>query len=263
MAKSSAIEVAARQYLDKGLSPIPLKPRSKEPLIPWKEFQSRHATREELRSWFCDGRNNIGTVTGAISNVTVIDVDVRHGGEKSMALLEQRFTRFPPTTEAVTGGGGRHYFFQHPGGVVPNSAGQLAAGIDVRGDGGYVAVAPSVHPCGNIYRWVDGRSFLDVPPTPLPQWLLRLIRHPVHNREQRREQWGEIASRSLEEGSRNSGIARLTGHLLRHRIDPSVALNLILSWNRDHCRPPLSDDEVTRVVRSIAGAEFARRQGGD
>jgi hypothetical protein len=31
-----------------------------------------------------------------------------------------------------------------------------------------------------------------------------------------------------------------------------VALELLLSWNRQRCRPPLPDDEVAATVASIA-----------
>ena len=36
---------------------------------------------------------------------------------------------------------------------VRNSAGRIAAGIDVRGEGGYVLAPPSVHPSGRRYCW--------------------------------------------------------------------------------------------------------------
>jgi hypothetical protein len=34
-------------------------------------------------------------------------------------------------------------------------------------------------------------------------------------------------------------------------VDPDVALELLLSWNRERCRPPLDDAEVVAVVASI------------
>lgn len=52
-------------------------------------------------------------------------------------------------------------------------------------------------------------------------------------------------------GERNATLASLTGHLLRHGVDPQVALELLLAWNRVRCRPPLDDGEVARVVDSI------------
>lgn len=39
--------------------------------------------------------------------------------------------------------------------------------------------------------------------------------------------------------------------LLWRGVDPQVALDLLLAWNRMRCRPPLPDDEVASVVESI------------
>lgn len=52
---------------------------------------------------------------------------------------------------------------------VRNSAGKIAPGIDVRGDGGYVLAPPSIHPTGRRYEWsVDCASALAT----APAWLL-------------------------------------------------------------------------------------------
>ena len=64
----------------------------------------------------------------------------------------------------ATGGGGWHLYYRHPGGpTLPALPG--AAGIDIKGDGGYVAAPPSVHPgTGQPYRWVGGRGVAEMPP---------------------------------------------------------------------------------------------------
>ena len=51
------------------------------------------------------------------------------------------------------------------------------------------------------------------------------------------------------------------GHLLRRGVDGFVALELVLTWNRERCRPPLGDDEVIAVVDSIAKRERSRLLG--
>jgi hypothetical protein len=48
------------------------------------------------------------------------------------------------------------YYFKMPEGVrVKNSAGAIAPGVDVRGDGGMVLIPPSLHPSGNRYAVED------------------------------------------------------------------------------------------------------------
>ena len=254
--------VQAREYLQFGLSVISLRPRGKEPVGPWKEFQNRRASEAEVRRWFAENENNIGIVTGAISGIFVVDVDIRHGGDKSLEDRERNFAPLPITSEVDTGGGGRHLFLRHPGRLVPNSAGAVAPGIDIRGDGGFVVAPPSVHPSGSVYRWRGERSLHDLEPAQPPEWLLNLMRRVPQSAERSvKDRWRGIYSSEVAEGSRNETVARLAGHLLRHRIDPYVVLALVSSWNHDHCRPPLSVGEVARVVDSIAKSELARRAG--
>lgn len=47
---------------------------------------------------------------------------------------------------------GYHEFFRHPGRPIQNRAG-LRPGLDVRADGGYVIVPPSLHASGARYEW--------------------------------------------------------------------------------------------------------------
>ena len=56
----------------------------------------------------------------------------------------------------------------------------------------------------------------------------------------------------VHEGVRNDRIASLTGHLLHRGVDPEVARELLLCWNRFRCNPPLPDAEVLRTVESIS-----------
>jgi len=243
---------AAFALLARGWSVIPVEARGKRPIVPWLEYQSRLATEKEVEAWF-DGRRtlNLGILTGALSNLVVLDVDARHGGSQSLALLELEHGTLPDTVEAQTGGGGRHAYFVHPGGLVHNRAG-LAAGIDFRGDGGCVVAPPSVHPSGRRYQWVPGRSPQETELAALPAWLLRFV-HPSGSRAGHPlSHWRQLAREGVDEGSRNSTLASLAGHLLRQGVDPKVALELLLAWNRVRCRPPLADDEVAQVVDSIA-----------
>ena len=155
--------------------------------------------------------------------------------------------------EATTGGGGRHLYFAHPGGLVRNRAG-LAQGIDLRGDaergdGGYIVAPPSIHPSGTFYEWAPGRNPDEMALAPLSRWLIAPIQGLRVGRSL--SDWRHLVKEGVAEGQRNSTIASMTGHLLWHNVDPDVALELLLAWNRMRCRPPLDDAEVARVVASI------------
>jgi hypothetical protein len=239
---------AALDYVARGWTVLPVRPRDKRPLIPWQTYQTSRPTPEEVRAWFARWPDaNVAIVTGAISGLVVLDVDPAHGGEASLARLEREHGPLPITVEAVSGGGGRHLYFAHPGVEVRNRVG-LAPGIDLRGDGGLIVAPPSVHPCGRSYVWRPGHAPWERPLAPLPRWLLSdagtRAGHPV-------AYWRELIARGVPEGRRNSTIASLAGHLLWRGVDPDVVAELLLCWNRERCEPPLPDEEVLRTVASI------------
>jgi hypothetical protein len=245
----SQIVLAAKAYLSRQWSILPLRPREKRPIIQWEPLQSARPSQAELILWFERWPDaNIGIITGEISNLIVIDIDPDHGGDASLERLERRFQPLPTTVEAKSGGGGRHLYFTHPGGIIRNRA-AIAQGIDLRGDGGYVVAPPSIHPNGARYTWVLGRSPEDIALAPLPRWLTTAT--SALRPKRTLDDWHQLVREGVPEGQRNSTIASLTGHLLWHGIDPQVALELLLAWNRTRCRPPLDDAEVARVVQSI------------
>jgi putative DNA primase/helicase len=131
-------------------------------------------SKTEIEAW----RNkwpdaNIGIATGDRSGIFVLDVDGEIG-KASLRDLKAQHGPLPKTVTVKTGKGS-HYYFQCDGGRVPNRVGHPGKGIDVRGDGGYVVAAGSVHVSGAAYRFVDGRGLDDVEVAPAPAWLLALV----------------------------------------------------------------------------------------
>jgi hypothetical protein len=132
--------------------------------------------------WHSHPRANLGIRTGAESGLVVLDIDGGVGRDSVRELVD-RHERFPALW-VRTGSGGWHAYMAHPGETVPNSAGRLGEGLDIRGDGGYVVAPPSQHVSGDRYRWVDNlnsevalRERDQLPPT--PGWLLELARPPA------------------------------------------------------------------------------------
>lgn len=251
------VRAAAHDYAARGWSPIPIEADGKRPLVPWSEFQRRIATSDEIDAWYQRWpQANVGIVTGTVSGIVVIDVDPRHGGAASLEQAQREHGTLPHTVEAVTGGGGRHLYFAQPALKLHNRT-SILPGIDLRADGGCVVAPPSRHLSGRRYAWAAGSAPDEAPLAPLPPWALpaaevRGGHSPAH--------WRQLLRDGVAEGSRNSTLASLTGHLLWHGVDPEVALELLRAWNRERCRPPLPDEEVARVVHSIARLQ-AREAG--
>jgi hypothetical protein len=77
----------------------------------------------------------IGTAAGEASSIDVLDVDIKHTA--ALAWWRSNEVRIPATRTFRTRSGGLHLYHRHATGL-GGSAGKLAPGIDVRGDGGYV-----------------------------------------------------------------------------------------------------------------------------
>lgn len=251
---------AALGYLKRGWSVVPAGERAKRPIIRWQHFQHERPTEEQLIKWHERWpKANLAVVTGVVSGIVVLDIDPSHGGEESIGVMEIRHGALPPTVESITGGGGRHLYFAHPGREVRNRAG-LAPGIDMRGDGGCIIVPPSVHPSGKRYCWKHGRAPGEVQLAPLPIWL----EQPRFGRDNPQGHplayWRALAHEGVKEGRRNTTIASFTGHLLWHGVDPDVIMELMLSWNRVRCHPPLDDEEVIATVQSIERTHKQHRE---
>ena len=111
----------------------------------------KDASRESatIREWWERWPDaNIGILTGPESGFFVLDVDGKQG-EESLIELERRGCHLPDTYTVRTGGGGQHlYFLWLQGADVRNSQSKIAPGLDIRGQGGYVAAPPSLHASG-------------------------------------------------------------------------------------------------------------------
>lgn len=150
--------------------------------ITHKGLHDASSDPEVIREWWRKWPSaNVGVATGAVSKFIVLDVDPDKGGEASFEKLIRDHQSLPETVEQVTGSGGRHYLFAHPGRKIPNSNSKIAPGLDVRGDGGYIVVPPSMHLSRNRYDWKLESAPEDLGLALAPNWLLELMA-PIERR---------------------------------------------------------------------------------
>lgn len=249
---------AALRWAERGRPVLPVGAH-KRPLIE-RGLTDATTDAETLRRWWTRWPNaNVAIRTGAPSGLVVLDVDGQEGAD-ALAELEREHEPLPTTASVATPRGGQHFYFAHPGSPVKTTASVIAPGIDVRGDGGYVLVPPSVGPNGRPYAWDE-----EAPPAAMPPWLVTLTRARTEGDGERRAEpastWVRMVAHGLPEGERNAGLARLVGHLLVRDVSVQLAGALAHLINDTRCKPPLDPREVDRVIASIAGREVAKRTG--
>jgi hypothetical protein len=204
---------------------------------------------ETIRRWWSMWpAANIGLATGAESGLVVVDIDPRHGGTESITELQNSYGKFTDRVYAATGGGGWHLLFSHPGVRIgniqstPDRPGKLGQGVDVRGDGGYIVAAPSLHASGKVYEW-------KVSPTvglpDMPAWLVHILT------EQRQASPAFAVEGQITEGQRDNTLASFAG-TMRRRGMSEASIFAALQIENERCNPPLPAQDITRISKSIS-----------
>jgi hypothetical protein len=141
--RQSAMLRSSLSYAARGVPVFLCEPPSTRPLTKGG-FWDTITDERQIRAWW--GRwpkANVGVPTGTASGLLVLDVD-RSDGLESIVELELALGQAPNTLRARTGRGGEHLFFRMgENREVRNSQGFLGPGLDIRGEGGYMLVAPA------------------------------------------------------------------------------------------------------------------------
>lgn len=273
---SSPLAEAAHDYVERGLAIIPLGVGKKEPvtksgLNDWTDNpgqidvwwgQGEHAGKRGNPSY------NIGMACGQVSGgIIAIDLDCHSDEANGLHFLrnwEVEHGKLPETWTQITGSGGKQLFYR-AGQDIRNSAnGEI--GVDVRGNGGYVVLPPSLHPCGDCYEWSISPDDMDV--ADADDKVYDFIR-AVSKTKKRGDGWNSektgIPSEIKE--NRNETLFSLGRSFLSRGTGHDEVATLIRSLNATICRPPLPADEVEKLIGSInskepGNAERDARNGG-
>lgn len=239
-----------------------------------KRQQAIEANGSTWKGWLEAWPNmNLGILTGEDSGVFAVDIDPRHGGDKSLEALIKANGSLPPTPSASTGGGGTHFLFMIPDGMtIKNSVGDehglggIAPGIDIRGNGGLIVVEPSFTKGG--YTWVSGLPERQSIALPL-DWLLSAILGKSSPKPSKQNNlFSDLIGFtmppdcSVEEGGRNNFLTRAAGWLKHQGVKDAPLFEMLKALNTAKCTPPVSEREVEQVAVSINRYPSAANESG-
>lgn len=246
----------ALKYAERGWAVFPLRARDKRPLpnniLSFNgEGGFKVATTDitKIEKWWSDWpESNIGVATGKASGIVVLDIDSGKGGDESLLALVGEYGKLPHTVESLTGGGGRHILFAHPGIEIHNSSGLIGDGLDIRGDGGYIVVPPSIHPSGNIYQWELSSLPSQTALAEMPAWLIEAATKKAV------KEYAEVntGANIIPKGKRDSTLASMAGSMRRRGMGEQAILTALMVENQERCEPPLPKDDIERIAGSIS-----------
>jgi hypothetical protein len=133
-------------------------------------FKGATTDEKTIRGWWHEYPDaGIGLPTGAQSGIDVLDIDFKNGknGALSLSSLLGELGALPETVSASTSSGGKHRYFRHVQGT-RCSPDKLGAGLDVRGEGGFVVLPPS----HGLYNWIGTDE-----PDQIAEWPTAWIKH--------------------------------------------------------------------------------------
>ncbi len=215
-----------------GLPVFPCRPDKK----PYTEHGFKDATSSltAIEEWWQRWPDAlVGVPTGAASKVLVLDVDPAGFGWYQENAAQLAAGRVHRTRRA-----GYHLLYRAPANPVRNSASQLAPGIDVRGEGGYIIWWPAAG-CEAVGDFDD---IGDAPP-----WLLeRLAQAPPIPAASATTPAGEGR---VPEGGRNAYLSREAYRLRKQGMAVEQILIALRGLNAAMCRPPLEESELQVIAK--------------
>lgn len=255
--RSPSLRVAARSLAAAGVPVFPCLVEGKRPLTR-RGFLDASSDPERIAAWWSRTPDaNIGIPTGAVSGVVVVDVDV-HGTHDGRAAYRRA------TDAGLVDGagllvrtptGGAHVYFPATLGREQRSWQAATAGVDFRGDGGYIIAPPSRRIIdGGMRRYevadiaahsvgtVDAarlRDFLNPRPVAPP----RAEGTAMGVDGKRLAAW--VAGRG--EGERNRGLFWAACRLAENGVSPADALDALGAAAQS---AGLGNREITTTVRS-------------
>lgn len=252
--RADELKRTALYYRQCGLSVIPVRGRqytfgstdedrarnSKRPLVEWMPYQKIFATEEEIEEWSARWPfANLACVTGQISGIVVVDFD-------SEDAVRAASSRGFLNTVIVRTGRGCHAYYRYPQGkeIRNNVDGNIKT--DIRANGGYVILPPSIHYSGCLYAWKTGHGIGEVPFADTPAEFLKQSSGKIRRERSDLHEY----YKGVGIGSRNDTLARLCGSWMNDGLDDAECLMMARTWNTIN-KPPLSDREVVSVVESI------------
>ncbi len=257
---SNEYGVAALEYLRRGVAVIALKEGSKVPA-------TRHGVNDwtdnpaSVTDWWANRRLNVGGALGQVSRgIVAIDLDVHDGagnGLETLKAWETEHGRLPETWRQETGSGGQQLFYRCDREIRNSTCSEL--GVDIRGDGGYVVLPPSLHPNGERYEWLCSPDDMDVAEADVNVYAL--IDYVARNGRAgtTSESTGKFRlPDKVKSGERNDTLFKYAAHLRAIGRSDEEMLNSVMGANFTRCDPPLDSRDVERIVRSAA-----RYQQGD
>jgi len=253
--RRSTLLKAALAFAERGRPVFPCEQGGKKPLTPNGHLDATTDPRKIHMWWNRHPDANIATPTGKRSGILAVDHDTYKEGTASLEEVEAILGPVSKGVTIATGSGGRQYLSRYPEGSNIRNATGVLPGVDIRGEGGYILTPGSA--TKGTYKRLDKRP-LSEPPAQLVRTLTEPQRDAVKIRGITTAASVSVDGPAILEGTRDVTLTRIAGRLHDGTRSPDDLVEELLKINAQRCDPPLPDQQVVKVARSIHGREPCR-----
>lgn len=217
-----------------------------------KAWQKKATTDETvIRRWWKQWPTaNVG-INPRTSDLIVIDIDPRNGGDETWRELKLHHGINDDTVTSLTGGGGTHLLYSINGVDPQTLKVSLGPGVDVQRGDKQIIVEPSLHQSGHCYEWEISGHPNDMPPLPLPPSLLHILKK---DNNAGKKKTAPAVNGKIPSGERDNTLTSLAGSMRRRGMTEIEILAALREVNK-RCDPPKMEDDLTRIAQSVAQYE--------
>lgn len=211
--KESALHLA-----ELGLPIFPVIPKSKAPATV-NGFKDATLDPKKIEQWWSKKEYSIGVAVP--QKVIVVDFDAQ--SHEHIRDIEDMPLPSTWVTQTPGKGGGRHYWYALPEDVYIPPKVKVMEGMDIRTEGSYVLVPPSLHPDGGQYIWEEEPNCNVALLPPCPKWIVDACITPHYDSIKQKGIDLLEYMKGIPAGARQVGLFRAACYMRHMDIDKSIA----------------------------------------
>lgn len=224
-------------------------------------------TLQDLLGWIKEG-GNLGVITGALSGIVCIDVDIHNGVNGSSNLtnyMKENDVTLPQTRTIKSPTGGLHMYYKLPEAFMTRRflpTHEDIKAVDFRNHSQFMVLEGSERPEGT-YEVMKDIDFKHIPLC--PDWVINLyVKEEVTSAPnsgkmtyiaKKLQEWAV----PVESGNRNNYMTSIVGFLILQNLPVETVYTWASIINVNFIRPSLPDEEMNQIINSVLRRELIKR----
>jgi hypothetical protein len=200
-----------------------------------------------------------------VMGYSVLDIDNKNGGDKSLAQLLRDYEINFDHVISVNCSNGQHIYANNT--HLKNTAGVIGKGLDVRSEGGFIVAPGSVHKSGKVYQWNEIGEVATIP----DEWIYtQTDENEISSNKKSSNRSNQTAGKKLKDidlpkhltpeyvikaGYRQSTLFLWACRERGNGANAEQLFDKLVTIRDSHCeegKEPVTDEEVREIAESAS-----------